>query len=204
MSRYDEDLIAPRTLTDLEQRALLRASGEHRDGFRDHLIFSIALGTALREHEIVGLDIGDVFDESGRARRRVQLRVFKRSNRDRSQQQILLNGTVRAKLEKFRAWKRGSGESLDPAAPLFVSRKGSRLSTRQVRRLVHVWQERAGADVTHNFHTLRHTSCTNYYRLKPDPRAVQKFSRHASLRMVARYTHPSDEDHARTIQGLRC
>jgi integrase len=204
MSRYDEDLIAPRTLTDLEQRALLRASGEHRDGFRDHLIFSIALGTALREHEIVGLDIGDVFDESGRARRRVQLRVFKRSNRDRSQQQILLNGTVRAKLEKFRAWKRGCGESLDPTAPLFVSRKGSRLSTRQVRRLIHVWQKRAGADVTHNFHTLRHTACTNYHQLEPDPRAIQKFSRHASLRMVSRYTHPSDEDQARTIEGLRC
>jgi integrase len=204
MSRYDEDVIAPRTLTEREQRALLRVSGEHRDGFRDHLIFSMALGTALREHEIVALDVGDVFDETGRARRRVALRVFKRSNRDRSQQQILLNETVRAKLEKFRTWKKGSGESLGPAAPLFVSRNGNRLSKRQVRRLVHVWQRRAGADVTHNFHTLRHTAVTNYYRLKPDPRATQKFSRHASLRMVDRYTHPSDEDQARIIQGLLC
>jgi integrase len=204
MSRYDEDQVAPRTLTDLEQRALLRASGEHRDGFRDHLIFSLALATALREHEIVGLDVGDVFDDTGRARRRVQLRVFKRSNVNRSQQQILLNSTVRAKLEKFRAWKRASGENLDASAPLFVSRKGNRLSTRQVRRLVHVWQERAGADVTHNFHSLRHTACTNYHRLEPAPRAVQKFSRHASLRMVSRYTHPTDEDQARAIEGLRC
>jgi integrase len=204
MSRYDENLTAPRTLTEREQRALLRTSGEHRSGFRDHMVFSLALGTALREHEIVGLDVGDVFDEAGRARRRVPLRVFKRSNMKFSMQQISLNEAVRAKLEKFRGWKKTSGESIAPAAPLFISRKGNRLSTRQVRRLVHLWQNRAGADITHNFHSLRHTSITNYYRLKPDPRATQGFSRHASLRQVERYTHPSDEDHARTIQGLIC
>jgi integrase/recombinase XerC len=204
MSRYDEDLIAPRTLTEREQRALLRVSGERRDGFRDHLVFAIALGTALREHEIVALDVGDVFDDVGRARRRVALRVFKRSNDDRAQQQVLLNDTLRAKLEKFRAWKRDSGESLDASAPLFMSRHGDRLSKRQLRRLVHVWQERAGADVTLNFHALRHTACTNYYRLNRDVRATQKFSRHASLRMVTRYTHPSDEDQARSVQALPC
>jgi integrase/recombinase XerC len=204
MSRYDEDLIAPRTLTEREQRALLRVSGEHRAGFRDHLIFAIAFGTGLREHEIVALDVGDVFDEAGRARRRVALRVFKRSNSDRAQQQILLSETIRTKLEKFRTWKRGSGESLEFSAPLFVSRKANRLSKRQLRRLVHVWQQRAGADVTLNFHALRHTAITNYYRLTRDPRGTQKFSRHSSLQLVTRYTHPTDEDQARAIEGLLC
>jgi integrase/recombinase XerC len=204
MSRYDEDLIAPRTLTEREQLALLRVSGERRDGFRDHLIFSIALGTALREHEIVALDIGDVFDEGGRARRRVALRVFKRSNKDRSQQQILLNESVRVKLEKFRAWKRANGESLDASAPLLVSRNGNRLSKRQLRRLVHIWQARGGADVTLNFHALRHTASTNFYRRTKDVRATQRFNRQKSLRMVMRYTHLSDEDQARAVEGLIC
>ena len=204
MSRYDEGLTPPRTFTDREQHALLRTTGERRDGYRDHMVFSIALGTALREHEIVALDLGDVFDDQGGARRRVALRVFKRSNPNRRQQQVLLNETVRAKLEKFRTWKQMNGESVEPTAPLFVSRKRNRLSKRQVRRLVHVWQARAGADVTHNFHALRHTAITNYYRLKPDPRATQKFSRHASLQEVQRYTHPSDEDQARVIQRLPC
>ena len=104
--------------------------GEHRDGFRDHLIFSIAFGTGLREHEILALDVGDVFDEAGRARRRVALRVFKRSNPYRSQQQVLLNETIGAKLEKYRSWKRGNDESLDPSAPLFLSRNHRRLSMR--------------------------------------------------------------------------
>ena len=83
MSAYIDSIRrAPKTLTEAEQRSLLKTTGQHRAGFRDHVIFSLALGTALREHEILALDIGDVFDNAGRSRRRVQLRVFKRSNDD--------------------------------------------------------------------------------------------------------------------------
>jgi integrase len=46
----------PRTLTDLEQATLLKVAGEHRAGFRDHVIFAVALGTGLREHEIAALN----------------------------------------------------------------------------------------------------------------------------------------------------
>jgi integrase len=67
----------PRTLTDLEQKLILKTTGEHLDGFRDHVLISLALGTGLREHELLALDCGDVFGEDGRARRRVALRVFK-------------------------------------------------------------------------------------------------------------------------------
>jgi integrase/recombinase XerC len=38
------------------------------------VLISLALGTGLREHEVLALDYGDVFDEDGRARRRVTLR----------------------------------------------------------------------------------------------------------------------------------
>lgn len=58
----------PRTLTEFEQATLLKVTGEHRDGFRDHVIFAMALATGLREHEIAALDVGDVLHEDGRAR----------------------------------------------------------------------------------------------------------------------------------------
>jgi integrase/recombinase XerC len=46
MAAYVESVRrAPRTLTDREQRALLRVTGEHRSGFRDHLLYAMALGT---------------------------------------------------------------------------------------------------------------------------------------------------------------
>jgi len=69
MSNYvDTVRRPPRTLTVDEQALLLRTTGEHRRGFRDHVIFSIALGTALREHEIAALDVGDVSPDGSRVR----------------------------------------------------------------------------------------------------------------------------------------
>ena len=43
----------PRTMTDAEQALLLKATGEHARGFRDHVLFSMALGTGLRESELL-------------------------------------------------------------------------------------------------------------------------------------------------------
>ena len=194
---------APRTLSEREQRALLAVTGQHKDGFRDHVIFSLALGTALREHELLALDVGDVFDGS-RARRRVQLRVFKRSNDDVGMQEILLPDAARAKLDKLYAWKRQAGEDTGGGAPLFVSRKGNRLSTRQLRHAFKRWQERAGFDRPFSFHALRHTACTNLYRASRDIRLTQRFARHKAITSTAIYTHPTDEDLLRSLAQLTC
>ena len=45
MPAYATTIARPlRTLTDAEQARLLKATGEHRDGNRDHVIFAVALG----------------------------------------------------------------------------------------------------------------------------------------------------------------
>ncbi|MCA9556923.1 MAG: tyrosine-type recombinase/integrase [Myxococcales bacterium] len=194
----------PKTLTELEQRLLLKASGEHRDGFRDHVIFSIALGTGLREHEILALNVGDVFDTDGKARRRLTLRVFKRSSDEADLQEVVLPDGVRAKLDKLRRWKKGNGEDLGADAPVFVSRKGNRLSARQLRHAFKVWQERAGFERSFNFHALRHTACSNLYRRTRDIRLTQRFARHKSILTTSIYAHPSDEDLVRSVRDLPC
>ena len=202
MSRYDEPLSVPKTLPERDQLLLLRITGERRDGFRDHLLLAIALGTALRAHELLALDVADVLDADGRARRRVRLRVFKRSAADPAPQEIVLPELLRRKLEHFVGWKRRRGESVAPDAPLFVSRRGRRLSSRQLRRLVHVWQERAGASVNLNVHAFRHSACTNLYRATKDIRLTQRFARHKSLRSTTRYTHPTDDDLLRAVEAI--
>ncbi len=204
MSRYDEGLTAPKTLTDRETALLLRTTGERRGGFRDHLLFSMALGTALREHELVALDMRDVYDDEGTPRRRVVLRTFKRSNPDRNMQQVLLNETVRAKLVKYRGWKMRHGEAADGDAPVFVSRHGKRLSTRQVRRLIHVWQDRAGVEANLSFHGLRHSAITNLYRDRRCIKAAARFARQKSTRSADRYTHISDQELAMAVDRLPC
>ena len=194
----------PRTLTDLEQKLLLKVTGEHRDGFRDHVIISVALGTGLREHELLALDLGDVFDDEGRAKRRVTLRVFKRSADEPAIQEVVLPDLVRAKLEKLRSWKRHQGESLAPDAPVFVSRLGKRLSSRQLRENFATWQERAGFERHLSFHSLRHTACSTLYRRTKDIRMTQRFARHKSILTTSIYAHPSDEDLVRAVRDLPC
>jgi len=130
MSSYAESGRAPRTLTEREQRLLLKVTGEHRAGFRDHVLYAMALGTGLREHELVGLDVGDVFDSAGKARRRIVLRVFKGAERASGGQDVLVPEGLRAKLNKLWAWKVREGESIEADAPVFVSRIEQRLSLR--------------------------------------------------------------------------
>ena len=64
--------LSPTTLTQAEQRLILRTTAKHP---RDHLIISLALGTGLRLGEIVGLNVGDVFNGNGQPRVRVRVRA---------------------------------------------------------------------------------------------------------------------------------
>ena len=157
MTIYIDSVSRPvRTLTENEQRLLLKVTGQRRDGFRDHVIYSLALGTGLREHELLALNVGDVFDAAGKAKRRLRLRVFKRASADPALQEVLLPDLVRAKLERLMAGRRRAGEVTTPDTPIFVSRRGTRLSARQLRHAFGVWQKRCGFDRHFNFHTLRH------------------------------------------------
>jgi site-specific recombinase XerC len=193
---------APRTLTEREQEALLAATREHP---RDHVLYAVALGTGLRAHELVALDVGDVFDSAGEPKRRVLLRVFKGDGRGEDDlQEVVLSEALRAKLAGLRAWKAGSGESLSSDAPLFVSQRGLRLSTRQLRHAFGMWQERAGFERHVSAHSLRHSACTNIYASSKDLRLTQRFARHRSVVTTMLYTHPSDEDLVRAVEQLRC
>jgi integrase len=76
MANYADSTRTPRTLTEREQKLLLKVTGEHRAGYRDHVLYAMALGTGLREHELIALSVGDMFRD-GRPKRRLLLSVFK-------------------------------------------------------------------------------------------------------------------------------
>ena len=194
----------PRTLTDVDQARVLKVTGEHRAGFRDHVILSLALGTALRQHEIAALDVGDVMNERGRARRRFTLRTFKHSTNKPTIQDMFLPDDALYKLTKFLDWKRNVGESLEPSAPLFVSRRKQRIATRTLRHVFQRWQARAELDRVFNFHALRHTALTNVYRRKRDIRLVQRIARHKSVETTQIYAGPSDQDVLDAVRDLPC
>jgi integrase/recombinase XerC len=194
----------PRTLTDAEQARLLKVSGEHRAGFRDHVIFSLALGCALRISELVALDVSDVTKDGRKPKWTIDLRVFKRAGADvdPKDQRVHLAESTYYKLEKYLATRPDRFQDTFLASPLFVSREGNRLHERSLRDAFYVWQERAGFDRRYNFHILRHTAITNVRRETKDIRLAQRVARHRKLQTTTIYDHPSDEEVAAAVRGL--
>jgi integrase/recombinase XerC len=203
MSYAERTKRPPRTLTDAETKKILDVTGKAAAGFRDHMIISLAIGTGLRQSEIVELTIGDVTKADRKTpKRTIQLVKFKRAaaGADPSDHRVHLPDATFYKLEKYlrsiKAWE------YFPDTCLFTSRKNMSLSTRAVRAMFHTWQERAGFDQLYNFHSLRHTAITTVRRLTKDIRVAQRFARHANIATTVRYEHISDQEVAAAVKGL--
>ena len=191
--------LSPTTLTTDEQGAILRAT---TGNVRDHLVFSMALGTGLRLAEVVGLDVGDVFASDGKPRVRVRVRAaIAKGGRAAD---VFLPDRLVAKLKRFWRWKRYRGEDLGPDSPLFCNQSGRRISKRRVQFAWATWQRRAGFDRVYGFHALRHTAVTNVYGASRDLFLAQRFARHVSPLTTTVYTHPSDDDMHVRIRSVRC
>jgi site-specific recombinase XerC len=169
---------------------------------RDHVLYSMALGTGLRLRELLGLSVGDVSPDGRQVRRRVVLRPTTTKNGRRGE--VFLPARLEAKLRRFLAWKRRVGQALDPSAPLFLSAQRRRLSPRAAQWRFRWWQERAGFDRWYGFHALRHSAVTNVYRATKNLFLAQRFARHASPLTTIVYTHPPDDELYEGVRNLPC
>ena len=188
-------------MTAAEQAALLAATAAH-DAPRDHVLYSMALGTGLRLNELLGLNVGDVSPDGRTVRRRIVLRQATTKGGRRGE--VFLPERLVPKLVKYLSWKRAIGQAVDPDAPLFVSGQGRRLSPRAAQWRFARWQARAGFDRRYNFHALRHSAVTNVYRASRDLFLAQRFARHASPLTTVVYTHPADEELYEGVRNLPC
>ena len=192
--------LSPQTLTHAEQKAILRTT---RRNPRDHLIYSLALGTGLRLAEIVGLNVGDVYTPDGKPKNRVRLRPEIAKNGRAGD--VFLPDVLVAKLRRFWRHKASRREGLRPEDPLFCSQGGRRrISPRRVQFAFRTWQVKAGFDRLYPFHVLRHSAITAVYRASHDLFLAQRFARHVSPLTTTVYTHPSDDELFRQVRDLRC
>jgi integrase/recombinase XerC len=147
--------LSPQTLTQTEQRAILRATAGNP---RDHLIYSLALGTGLRLAEIVGMNVGDVYTPEGRPRNRVRLRAeIAKGGRVGD---VFLPDALLAKFRRFWRHKATRREGLRPEEPLFCSQSRTRMSPRRIQCAFRTWQVKAGFDRLYPLHGLRHSAIT--------------------------------------------
>src|SRR5437588_1422489 len=181
------DSYLPRVLRADEVAALLDSMpGSGPLELRDRAMFELAYAAGLRAEEIVNLDVVDV-DPDGE-----ELRVSGKGGRTR----IVPAGepawrAIDAYLTQGRprlAAEEGGGPNGRVEAALFLSRRGRRLSTSDVRRRLRLSTRRAATGAGVSPHTLRHSFATHLLEGGADLRTIQELLGHASISTTQTYT----------------
>ena len=170
----------PRFLSIDETFDLLKQAGEQgQHTARDRAILELAYSSGLRVSELEGLDIGSVDMDEGR------VRVMGKGGKER----IVPVGSKALKALQEYLEGRGASGALDKDKPMFLNRRGGRLSDRGIRRVVKKYAAlmSLGPDVSP--HTLRHTFATHLLHGGADLRVIQELLGHASLSTTQKYTH---------------
>jgi integrase/recombinase XerC len=179
---------APRTppafLSDTEVRRLLKALSGRTSSLviRDRVLIETFLGTGIRLHELVALDLDDVDLEAK------HLRI--RRAKGGQPQVKFLNTHLRGRLRTYLAWRKKQGT--DGCAALFISQRGTRLSPRQVGYRFAYWLQEAGIEKAITPHGLRHTFATRLYSRTGDLLVVQRALGHRNIATTEIYTHLVD------------
>jgi len=171
-----------RALEDTEIKAIF----EYVDGYnarRNETLLIVGIGMALRASELVGLKVEDVYNP-----RKVKSYVTIRGETAKfgKEREIRVWDIVQDEVADFIEWKAERGESLEPEAPLFVSREGGHLTRQALFELVKKIFAEAGVD--QSCHSLRKTGATIFYMASDyDLIATQQFLGHASPNTTRRY-----------------
>lgn len=152
---------------------------------RDRAVIEVIYSCGLRLAELQGLDDDDL------DRRRGLVRVVGKGGKERI---VPVGGKALEAVEEYMA-RRSEISDRVPAdgRPLFVSRRGERLSRRQIQRCVGTWLARAASGEGLSTHALRHSFATHLLDSGADLMAVKELLGHVSLSTTRIYTHTSRE-----------
>jgi site-specific recombinase XerD len=197
-------------LTQDEQKTLIKTVRETKGAERDAVIIETLLNTGLRAGELVSLSVGDV-------RNKLRLYVQPAMAKRNSGGFIPLNVKIQ---DTLRTWIKMKltilHESIEDAAPLFVTRLGAPLTKRALQLIVEKWVTKAGLTTMkgsqivalYSTHSLRHSFAKRMQERGVPLTTIQKILRHSSLASTGVYTEASDAEldeaaHVLTIGAAR-
>jgi integrase len=207
--RMAESEIHP--LTAEEARILLdMASGD-----RLYALYALALGTGMRQSEVLGLQWPELDLEAALVRVRWQLKreggrwVWKQPKTRRSRRQIALSASTVAALRAHRAAQAEERLRIGPAWEdhelVFCTRLGRPLIARNIYRAFQAHLERGGLP-TVRFHDLRHTAATLLLAGRVNPKVVSEMLGHATVAITLDiYSHvlpDMQQDAAATLEQV--
>lgn len=182
----------PGYLTRGQAEALFDSLGEYASperplAIRDRAIIELAYSSGLRLAELQSLDDGDLDLDRG------LVKVVGKGGKERI---VPVGSQARAAVSEYLS-QRSRVSAREPrkgeGRPLFISRRGTRISRRQVQRSVSAWLTWAAQGERLSVHTLRHTFATHMLDQGADLMAVKELLGHSSLSTTRIYTHTSRE-----------
>lgn len=166
-----------------EMMSLLDAkSTPNAVGLRDKAIIELFYSSGIRLSELVGLNKEDIDFHQG------LMKVRGKGKKERIVPVgVQAIAAITAYLEKRQEIMKTYVEN-GSKAPIFVSSRGSRISTRSVARILDKLVILSGLGRKISPHTLRHTFATHMMESGADLRAIQEFLGHESLSTTQKYT----------------
>ena len=167
----------PKTL-DADQAARLVELREDKVlALRDRAMFEVMYSSGLRLAECVSLDLYSIDARDG------LVTVTGKGNKTRKAP------IGRYALDAVGAWLKVRQQLATPdETALFVSTRGSRISTRSVQQRLRHWALKQGLDTNVHPHVLRHSFATHLLESSGDLRAVQELLGHADISTTQIYT----------------
>ena len=145
---------------------------------RDRAMLELLYSSGLRLAELVDLDIGDVDMNDA------TVHVTGKGNKDR----VVPVG--RQALKALRQWSITRSDLADAdEKAMFVSNRGTRISSRSVQARVKHWAKKQGIDANVYPHLFRHSFATHVLESSHDLRGVQELLGHANISTTQVYTH---------------
>jgi integrase/recombinase XerC len=150
---------------------------------RDRAILELLYASGLRVSELVGLDLRSVNFGDG------MLLVRGKGRKERI---VPFGSKARQALDEYLPAREKILQERKTSSPaLFLNRRGERLTTRSVDRLVKKYVRTYGPKVKVSPHSLRHAFASHLLTEGADLRAIQEMLGHASLSTTQKYTQVS-------------
>jgi len=175
---------------------LLRGQGR----YRDLLLFTVGINTALRISDLLQLTIGDFVDEDGVVRERFSIREEKRGKR----QEVVINQSIREALEEYRRAYPDVGA--DPGNFVFFNtRKGDYtqpISRKQAWKFISGICREVGLKGNFGTHSLRKTWGYHARMNGVDLALIMHKLNHSRLAYTKRYLGITDDELEAVVRKL--
>jgi integrase/recombinase XerC len=165
-------------------RLFAAADVQSPQGKRDRAILELLYGTGMRVIELCRLNLNGI-DFADK-----EIKVFGKGAKERI---VIFGSFAERALKDYQANGRPEFVGKLKSAAFFVGRRGTRLTTRQVERIIKFYAKKAGIQKKVTPHTLRHSFATHLLEGGADLRMTQELLGHVSLSTTQVYTHVTKE-----------